>query len=86
MTATVNLFDGKVNASLAIVFQTIDSILIVLKRPFNAYQTNIQEVVGAITNVMAYLYEICCACIPKCGRLTAAARIPLPHASDKSGC
>jgi hypothetical protein len=32
MTLTVNLFDGSINASLAVGFQTVDSILIVLKR------------------------------------------------------
>jgi len=82
MTLTVNLFDGSINASLAVGFQTVDSILIVLKRPFNAYQTNVQEVAGAITNAMAYLYEIL-LCLPKFGRLTAATQHLLPHASDK---
>ena len=54
MTATVNLSDGPVNAALSLGFQMADTLLVVFLRPYNSYQTNLQEVVGSVTNAMAY--------------------------------
>lgn len=54
MSATVNLTDGPLNAGLSLAAQVVDTALIMALRPFNEHKTNVQEAVGALSNVLAY--------------------------------
>ena len=55
MSGTVNITDGQLNAVLSLIMQSVDTILLLLVRPYNSRLDNLYEGMGGITNLCTYL-------------------------------
>ena len=55
ITTTLNLFDGKTNAVLALTVQFWDTGLLFYLRPYVDVRVNISECLGGLTNLLGYL-------------------------------